>query len=85
VRITARGRRVVATARVVRLPQFQVAIYRLLMPFILANGFQRTVAYLPLPLWRRKSIRPSILDLLNPTGISAGSRPPLPKPLSSGP
>jgi hypothetical protein len=35
---------------VVRLPQFQVAIYRLLMPFILVNEFQRTVAYLPLPL-----------------------------------
>jgi hypothetical protein len=51
---------------VTRLPQFQVAIYSLLMlASILAYGFQRTVAYLPLPLWRRKSIRPSILDLLN--------------------
>jgi DDE superfamily endonuclease len=51
---------------VVRLPQFQVAIYSLLMlASILAYGFRRTVAYLPLPLWRRKSIRPSILDLLN--------------------
>jgi len=51
---------------VARLPQFQVAIYSLLMlASILAYGFQRTVAYLPLPLWRRKSIRPSILDLLN--------------------
>jgi hypothetical protein len=30
-----------------------------------AYGFQRTAAYLPLPLWRRKSIRPSILNLLN--------------------
>jgi hypothetical protein len=51
---------------VTRLPQFQVAIYSLLMlASILAYGFQRTAAYLPLPLWRRKSIRPSILDLLN--------------------
>ena len=32
---------------------------------ILAYGFQRASAYLPLPAWRRKSIRPSILDLLN--------------------
>lgn len=51
---------------VTRLPQFQVAIYSLLLlASILAYGFQRTTAYLPLPLWRRKSIRPSILDLLN--------------------
>jgi hypothetical protein len=51
---------------VVRLPQFQVAIYSLLLlASILAYGFQRTPVYLPLPLWRRKSIRPSILDLLN--------------------
>jgi len=51
---------------VARLPQFQVAIYSLLMlASILTYGFQRTVSYLPLPLWRRKSIRPSILDLLN--------------------
>jgi hypothetical protein len=51
---------------VARLPQFQVAIYSLLLlASILAYGFQRTTAYLPLPLWRRKSIRPSILDLLN--------------------
>jgi hypothetical protein len=51
---------------VARLPQFQVAIYSLLMlASILAYGFQRTAAYLPLPSWRRKSIRPSILDLLN--------------------
>ena len=32
---------------------------------ILAYGFPRTDVYLPPPLWRRKSIRPSILDLLN--------------------
>jgi len=51
---------------VARLPQFQVAIYSLLLlASILAYGFQRTATYLPLPLWRRKSIRPSILDLLN--------------------
>jgi hypothetical protein len=49
-----------------RLPQFQVAIYSLLLlASILAYGFQRTAAYLPLPAWRRKSIRPSVLDLLN--------------------
>jgi hypothetical protein len=51
---------------VTRLPQFQVAIYSLLMlASILAYGFPRTDVYLPLPLWRRKSIRPSLLDLLN--------------------
>jgi hypothetical protein len=51
---------------VVRLPQFQVACYSLLMlASILAYGFQRASVYLPLPAWRRKSIRPSILDLLN--------------------
>jgi hypothetical protein len=51
---------------VTRLPQFQVAIYSLLLlASILAYGFQRTAVYLPLPLWRRKSIRPSTLDLLN--------------------
>jgi hypothetical protein len=51
---------------VTRLPQFQVAIYSLLLlASILAYGFQRTAAYLPLPLWRRRSLRPSILDLLN--------------------
>jgi hypothetical protein len=51
---------------VLRLPQFQVAIYSLLLlASILAYGFQRTAVYLPLPLWRRKSIRPSTLDLLN--------------------
>jgi DDE superfamily endonuclease len=51
---------------VARLPQFQVAIYSLLLlASILAYGFKRTATYLPLPLWRRKSIRPSTLDLLN--------------------
>ena len=51
---------------VTRLPQFQVAIYSLLMlASILAYGFQRSAEYLPLPSWRRKAIRPSLLDLLN--------------------
>jgi hypothetical protein len=49
-----------------RLPQFQVAIYSLLLlASILAYGFERAAVYLPLPVWRRKSIRPSVLDLLN--------------------
>jgi hypothetical protein len=49
-----------------RLPQFQVALYSLLLlAALLAYGFQRTSEYLPLPAWRRKSIRPSTLDLLN--------------------
>lgn len=51
---------------VTRLPQFQVAIYSLLLlASILAYGFERTTDYLPLPRWRRKSVRPSVLDLLN--------------------
>jgi hypothetical protein len=51
---------------VTRLPQFQVAIYSLLLlSSILAYGFRRAAAYLPLPKWRRQSIRPSLLDLLN--------------------
>lgn len=49
-----------------RLPQFQVAAYSLLLlASLLASGFRRTNDYLPLPLWRRQSIRPSLLDLLN--------------------
>lgn len=48
-----------------RLPQLQVAGYSLLLlASILSSGFQRTAAYLPLPKWRRQSIRPSLLDLL---------------------
>jgi len=48
-----------------RLPQLQVAGYSLLLlASILSSGFQRTDEYLPLPKWRRKSIRPSLLDLL---------------------
>lgn len=48
-----------------RLPQLQVAGYSLLLlASILSSGFQRTEEYLPLPKWRRKSIRPSLLDLL---------------------
>jgi hypothetical protein len=49
-----------------RLPALQVAGYSLLLlASILSSGFQRTSEYLPLPKWRRKSIRPSLLDLLN--------------------
>jgi hypothetical protein len=48
-----------------RLPQLQVAGYSLLLlASILSSGFQRTEEYLPLPKWRRKSIRPSLIDLL---------------------
>jgi hypothetical protein len=49
-----------------RLPQLQVAGYSLLLlASILSSGFQRTDEYLPLPKWRRQSIRPSLLDLLS--------------------
>jgi hypothetical protein len=48
-----------------RLPPLQVAGYSLLLlASILSSGFLRTDEYLPLPKWRRKSIRPSLLDLL---------------------
>jgi hypothetical protein len=48
-----------------RLPALQVAGYSLLLlASILSSGFQRTNQYLPLPKWRKKSIRPSLLDLL---------------------
>jgi hypothetical protein len=48
-----------------RLPQLQVAGYSLLLlASILHSGFQRTNEYLPLPKWRRKSARPSLVDLL---------------------
>jgi hypothetical protein len=48
-----------------RLPPLQVAGYSLLLlASLLSSGFQRTTDYLPLPKWRRKSIRPSLLDLL---------------------
>jgi hypothetical protein len=48
-----------------RLPQLQVAGYSLLLlASVLSSGFQRTSDYLPLPKWRRKSVRPSLLDLL---------------------
>jgi hypothetical protein len=63
-----------------RLPQLQVAAYALLLlASILAYGFQRTADYWPLPKWRQKSIRPSILDLLNLLraeilGITCGKR-----------
>lgn len=49
-----------------RLPQFQVAAYSLLLlASILTSGFERTNHYLPLPKWRRKSARPSLVDLLS--------------------
>lgn len=49
-----------------RLPQFQVAAYRLLLlASLLSSGFQRTAGYLPLPKWRGQTARPSLLDLLN--------------------
>ena len=49
-----------------RLPQFQVAGYSiLLLASLLAHGFQRSADFLPLPKWRGKSVRPSILDILN--------------------
>lgn len=51
---------------VARLPQFQAAGYSLLVLAALnVYGFQRTAAFLPLPKWRGKSIRPSVLDILN--------------------
>jgi hypothetical protein len=38
---------------------------RLLLPAsLLSSGSERTSAYLPLPKWRRKPARPSLLDLL---------------------
>lgn len=51
---------------VARLPQFQVAGYSLLLlASLITYGFERSADFLPLPKWRGKSIRPSILDLLN--------------------
>jgi len=37
----------------------------LLLASLIAFGFQRTAEFLPLPKWRGKSIRPSVLDILN--------------------
>jgi hypothetical protein len=69
---------------VTRLPQFQVAIYSLLLlASILAYGFERAAAYLPLPRWRRKSIRPSVLDLLNLLRDQIFARQMQPQPLPS--
>jgi hypothetical protein len=49
-----------------RLPQFQVAIYSLLqLASLIAYGFGRSRDFLPLPKWRRKSIRPSVADLID--------------------
>ena len=51
---------------VARLPQFQVAGYSLLLlASLLAYGSNRTADFLPLPKWRGKSVRPSLLDILN--------------------
>jgi hypothetical protein len=66
-----------------RLPQFQVAGYSLLLlASLLSSGFQRTAEYLPLPKWRRKAIRPSLLDLLallrDQIFARASQKPPLP-------
>src|SRR5712672_1860020 len=48
-----------------RLPQLQVAGYSMvLLASLLSSGFQRTAEYLPLAKWRRKAIRPSLLDML---------------------
>lgn len=49
-----------------RVPQFQVAIYAmLLLASLLAYGPKRTGDYLPLPKWdKREARRPSILDIL---------------------
>lgn len=49
-----------------RLPAFQVAGYSLLvLASLLTYGAQRTADYLPLPKWRGKSQRPSLLDIVN--------------------
>ena len=51
---------------VARLPQFQVAGYSLLLlASLLVYGSKRTADFLPLPKWRGKSVRPSLLDILN--------------------
>ena len=48
-----------------RHPTFRVACYSLiLLASILEFGGSRNQAYQPLPLWRKSSARPSILDLL---------------------
>lgn len=49
-----------------RVPQFQVAIYAmLLLASLIAYGPKRTGDYLPLPKWdKREARRPSILDIL---------------------
>lgn len=48
-----------------RLPQLQVASYSLLLlATLLSSGFGRTAEFLPLPKWRRQSIRASVTDIL---------------------
>jgi hypothetical protein len=49
-----------------RLPQFQVAAYSLLqLASLIAYGFSRSLDFLPLPKWRRQSVRPSVADLID--------------------
>jgi hypothetical protein len=49
-----------------RLPQFQVALYSLLqLASLFAYGFGRSQDFLPLPKWRRQSVRPSAADLID--------------------
>lgn len=49
-----------------RHPAFQVAIYSLIhLAGLLEYGPGRTNDYVPLPKWRRKARRPSLLDLLS--------------------
>jgi hypothetical protein len=53
-----------------RLPPFQVAIYSLLLlASLLAYGFPRTTAYLPLPNWRRP-----LSDVFSVPALSRGER-----------
>jgi len=49
-----------------RTPQFQVAVYAmLLLASLMAYGAKRTDHYLPLPKWRKDEVRrPSILDII---------------------
>ena len=54
-----------ATASVPRQPAFAVATYSLLLlAGLLEFGPERTHDYIPLPKWRKRTKRPSILDLM---------------------
>jgi hypothetical protein len=69
-----------------RLPQLQVASYSLLLlATLLSSGVERTSEFLPLPKWRRRPIRASVLDILAlfREQIFARVMPPSPKPLLS--